>query len=115
MSVLAFTESLDEQIIFAKGLPCHFVDPDIFFADIPKDVEKAKAICQACPQQVACLVGALERAEPHGVWGGELFSEGVIIARKRLRGRPRKEEKLQSSVDLSTLPVLQKEPSSFAA
>jgi len=39
---------------------------------------------------MACLSGALERKEPWGVWGGELFVQGVIVARKRPRGRPRK-------------------------
>jgi WhiB family transcriptional regulator, redox-sensing transcriptional regulator len=37
----------------------------------------------------ACLAGALERGEPWGVWGGELFQHGVITADKRARGRPR--------------------------
>ena len=36
------------------------------------------------------LAGALKRREPWGVWGGELFIAGVIVARKRPRGRPRK-------------------------
>ena len=35
---------------------------------------------------------ALERAEPWGVWGGELFVQGVVVPRKRPRGRPRKTE-----------------------
>ena len=34
--------------------------------------------------------GALERREPWGVWGGELFDAGRVIPRKRPRGRPRK-------------------------
>ena len=40
-----------------------------------------------------CLEGALERHEPYGVWGGELIIAGVVVARKRPRGRPRKTEK----------------------
>ena len=36
------------------------------------------------------LAGALDRGEPWGVWGGEIFDRGVVIARKRPRGRPRK-------------------------
>ena len=32
--------------------------------------------------------GAVERHEPHGVWGGEIFARGAIIAEKRPRGRP---------------------------
>src|ERR1039457_7178036 len=32
--------------------------------------------------------GALARREPHGVWGGEIFEQGTITARKAPRGRP---------------------------
>ena len=34
--------------------------------------------------------GALERREPWGVWGGELLLRGIVVPRKRPRGRPRK-------------------------
>jgi WhiB family redox-sensing transcriptional regulator len=71
-------------------LPCHLVDPEVFFAESPADVEAAKALCVGCPVQQACLTGALDRREPWGVWGGELFIAGVVVARKRPRGRPRK-------------------------
>ena len=43
-----------------------------------------------CPARHACLAGALDRPEPWGVWGGQLFVQGVVVARKRPRGRPRK-------------------------
>jgi WhiB family redox-sensing transcriptional regulator len=39
--------------------------------------------------KAACLEGALSRQEPCGVWGGELFVEGQIVAAKRSVGRPR--------------------------
>jgi WhiB family redox-sensing transcriptional regulator len=35
-----------------------------------------------------CLEGALSRQEPAGVWGGELFEDGRVIAKKRKAGRP---------------------------
>ena len=71
-------------------LPCRLVDPEVFFAESPADVESAKALCVDCPVRAACLAGALDRREPWGVWGGELFIQGVVVARKRPRGRPRK-------------------------
>ncbi len=71
-------------------LPCRLVDPELFFAEAPADVEEAKALCRDCPIREACLAGALERREPWGVWGGQLFIGGVVVARKRPRGRPRK-------------------------
>jgi WhiB family transcriptional regulator, redox-sensing transcriptional regulator len=74
-----------------RRLPCTD-DPDLFFAESPDDVEYAKDLCQGCPARLACLTGALERREPWGVWGGELFLRGEIVPRKRPRGRPRKHE-----------------------
>jgi WhiB family redox-sensing transcriptional regulator len=74
-----------------RELPCHTVDPDLWFAESPADVETAKALCAPCPLRAACLAGALERREPWGVWGGELVLAGVVVPRKRPRGRPRKD------------------------
>ena len=37
-------------------------------------------------------IRALDRGEPWGVWGGQLFLQGAVIPRKRPRGRPRKNE-----------------------
>ena len=74
------------------GLPCRAADdPDLWFAESPALLEQAKTLCQECPVRDSCLAGALDRAEPWGVWGGEIFDRGVVIARKRPRGRPRKE------------------------
>jgi WhiB family transcriptional regulator, redox-sensing transcriptional regulator len=74
----------------ARSLPCRSNDPELFFAESPADVELAKALCRTCPVRVECLAGALDRQEPWGVWGGELFVAGVVVPRKRPRGRPRK-------------------------
>lgn len=73
-------------------IPCRTTDADLWFAESPEDVELAKAMCVECPLRVQCLDGALERREPWGVWGGQLFVQGAIVARKRPRGRPRKTE-----------------------
>jgi len=62
-------------------------------AELPADGEYAKALCQSRPVRELCLGGALGRGEAWGVWGGELFLEGVVIPGKRPRGRPRKDSK----------------------
>ena len=80
----------DELSVFAADLPCRATDPDLFFAESPADLERAKTLCAACPVRARCLARAIERQEPWGVWGGEIFDQGEIIARKRPRGRPRK-------------------------
>ncbi|MEL4506044.1 WhiB family transcriptional regulator [Luteococcus sp. H138] len=81
-----------DVVISAPSSPaaCSDADPNLFFADDMATVEQAKQVCSSCPVREQCLDGALERAEPHGVWGGELFDGGRVIARKRPRGRPRK-------------------------
>lgn len=71
------------------GLPCWTADPELFFAETPESVDAAKLLCASCPVRNSCLAAAVERAEPWGVWGGELFDRGVVVPRKRPRGRPR--------------------------
>lgn len=73
--------------------PCQVAaSADLWFAERADDVERAKALCGPCPIRRACLAGAIERGEPWGVWGGEVFVDGAVVARKRGRGRPRKSE-----------------------
>jgi WhiB family redox-sensing transcriptional regulator len=78
-------------------VPCRVQDPDLWFAEAPADLEQAKALCLDCPARLACLTGALERREPWGVWGGEIFDRGAIVARKRPRGRPRKNDRTEEA------------------
>ncbi|WP_336923809.1 WhiB family transcriptional regulator [Aquipuribacter sp. SD81] len=73
-----------------QDLPCRVHDAELWFAESPADVELAKALCAGCPLVDACLDGALQRREPWGVWGGQLVLAGVVVPRKRPRGRPRK-------------------------
>jgi WhiB family transcriptional regulator, redox-sensing transcriptional regulator len=73
-----------------KSLPCHVGDPDLWLAEDPADLERAKALCADCPIREQCLAAALDREEPWGVWGGQILQHGVVVARKRPRGRPRK-------------------------
>ena len=62
----------------------------LFFSEELQDIAAAKRICALCPVLAECLEGALERREPWGVWGGQLFLNGRILANKRRRGRPPK-------------------------
>lgn len=72
-------------------IPCRNHDPELWFAEQPAVLQVAQQLCSTCPLRAQCLAGALERAEPWGVWGGSIFADGVIVATKRGRGRPRKE------------------------
>lgn len=66
-----------------------------FFSDDLGDIAAAKSICATCPVQAACLAAAISRREPWGVWGGQLFANGKVLAFKRGRGRPPKNERSQ--------------------
>ena len=83
---------LDQPRHVADRLPCRTQNADLWFAETPTELDQAKVFCSDCPARRACLAGAIARREPWGVWGGEIFDHGAIIARKRPRGRPRKDE-----------------------
>jgi WhiB family transcriptional regulator, redox-sensing transcriptional regulator len=60
-------------------VPCRSGDSWLWLAQNPDDLEEqAKARCRP----------PVERREPCGVWGGEIFDRGAIVAVKRRRGRP---------------------------
>jgi WhiB family redox-sensing transcriptional regulator len=63
---------------------------DLFFSEQISEINRAKEICWGCPLLEPCLRAALTRREPCGVWGGQLFANGRILAQKRKRGRPPK-------------------------
>jgi WhiB family transcriptional regulator, redox-sensing transcriptional regulator len=92
MQLTALLDTLTEDVDRARSaqIPCRVFDAELWFAESPADVERAKALCQDCPVRASCLATALERREPWGVWGGQLLIAGVVVARKRPRGRPRK-------------------------
>jgi len=87
MSSTALATLARRAAVLADLLPCRS-DPALWFSESPSDLELARASCRRCPLRAECLAGAIERAEPWGVWGGEIFDKGAIIARKRPRGRP---------------------------
>lgn len=93
MQLVALLDTLVEdidEVATSTDIPCRVHDAELWFAESPADVEAAKALCRDCPVVEMCLAGALERREPWGVWGGQLFIAGAVVARKRPRGRPRK-------------------------
>ena len=76
----------------------------LFFSDDDYELARAKAICRACGLAESCLQGAIERAEPYGVWGGKLVLDGVPVEFKRKRGRPPKQPKPILVVDEAPIP-----------
>jgi WhiB family redox-sensing transcriptional regulator len=94
MQLTALLDCLAEDVqeTVTELVPCRAHDAELWFAESPADVEFAKALCRTCLVREVCLAGALDRREPWGVWGGELFVAGAVVPRKRPRGRPRKNE-----------------------
>ena len=73
---------------------------ELFFSEQIADINAAKALCATCPLLEPCLRGAVVRREPWGVWGGQLFLNGHILAQKRKRGRPPKVRPVEPEVIL---------------
>jgi WhiB family redox-sensing transcriptional regulator len=65
---------------------CRGVDPEIFFPPGPGgSTEYAKFVCSGCPVREECLMLALKRAEPHGIWGGTTPEDRRSITRRAKR------------------------------
>ena len=79
------------------------VNKDIFFSEEIHEIAAVKQVCASCEVISPCLQGALERNEPCGVWGGQLFINGKILSVKRRRGRPSKVPRPEEQ--MPTVPV----------
>ncbi|CAB4619686.1 MAG: WhiB family transcriptional regulator [Actinobacteria bacterium] len=77
----------------------------VYFSEELQDIAMAKSICSTCPVIVECLEGAIERHEPWGVWGGQMFINGKILATKRRRGRPPKLARAEDQMPDIPVPV----------
>ncbi|MEM9615295.1 MAG: WhiB family transcriptional regulator [Actinomycetota bacterium] len=77
---------------------------DLFFSEELQDIAAAKQVCITCPVIAECLEGAVARAEPCGVWGGQLFLNGRILTTKRRRGRPPKNPRPEDQLPVVPVP-----------
>ena len=68
-------------------------------------IARAKSFCAECPVRTDCLDAALTRQEPWGVWGGELFVNGRVVANKRRRGRPPKTPRPEDQLPEIPVPI----------
>lgn len=80
-------------------------DAALFFSEVLSEVAAAKRICAECPVLAPCLEGAIARAEPCGVWGGQLFENGRVLMQKRRRGRPPKVARADDELPVVAVPV----------
>lgn len=42
---------------------------------------RARAVCAGCPVRIECALDALQRGEPHGMWGGLDVTDRRTLAR----------------------------------
>ena len=83
----------DGEVLVVGPAACTQISGDraarvrVFFSQDRKVIDQAKAICVGCPCREPCLEGALERREPWGVWGGELFRNGHVLTNRKRRSR----------------------------
>ncbi len=68
---------------------CGRHEPELWFAEEPEFLVRARAICVDCPARASCPVDVMSRREPWDVWGREIVFQGCVIAHERGRGRPR--------------------------
>ncbi len=68
----------------------HGVDDGAVLLRAARRHRRGQGVLPGVPGQGGLPRGALTRREPWGVWGGELFVNGKIVAQKRKRGRPPK-------------------------
>ena len=80
------------------------VDTDLFFSEDLGEIAAAKRICAQCPVLAPCLEGAIAREESVGVWGGQLFRNGKMLAVKRRRGRPPKTPRPEDQLPVVPIP-----------
>lgn len=86
---------------------CRSVDnaADLFFSEDIGEIAAAKRVCADCPVLAPCLEGALDRGEPWGVWGGQLFMNGKMLTVKRRRGRPPKVARPENQMPVVPVPA----------
>jgi WhiB family redox-sensing transcriptional regulator len=76
----------------------------LFFSEDLGDIADAKRVCAACPVMASCLEQAILNEEPFGVWGGQLFLNGRMLAVKRRRGRPPKHPRPEDQIPMIPIP-----------
>ena len=77
---------------------------DLFFSEWVQDIHAAKMICAECSVLDMCLQEAIDTEEECGVWGGQLFKDGKIVAYKKNRGRPSRDRINETFTDDVAVP-----------
>jgi len=57
-------------------VPCRVQNADLWFAETPAELDRAKDLCGECPARLACLAGASSVGSP-GEFGAERSSSAA--------------------------------------
>lgn len=76
----------------------------LFFSEDLGEIADAKRVCAQCAVMASCLEQAILNQEPFGVWGGQLFLNGRMLAVKRRRGRPPKHPRPEDQLPMIPIP-----------
>jgi WhiB family redox-sensing transcriptional regulator len=73
---------VSNEVDWTEGL-CTQTDPDIFFPELGDGDSSyaAKSVCASCALVTPCLMGAIERNEQFGIWGGANYKTRRRIIR----------------------------------
>ena len=89
--LLTLTIESDE---WRRTAACRDTDPDLFFpvgttGPAIEQIANAKAVCQQCESQTACLEFAIATNQDSGIWGGTSEEERRQL-RKKFNNRGRR-------------------------
>jgi WhiB family redox-sensing transcriptional regulator len=94
---LTWSRTIDwDQDDWRLNAACRDTDPDLFFpvgttGPALEQIDAAKAVCNTCDSQAACLEFALATNQESGIWGGTSEEERrklrkAWVARRRRAG-----------------------------
>jgi WhiB family redox-sensing transcriptional regulator len=100
-------DGIDSEPTWEDHAACRSVAnaAELFFSEDLGEIAAAKLVCADCPVLAPCLEGALDRREPWGVWGGQLFMNGKMLTVKRRRGRPPKVARPEDQMPVIPVPA----------
>ena len=80
----------NDSASWRQSAACLSYDPGLFFpigktGRAVTEIQRAKAICAACPVQTECLTFALETHQAYGIWGGCDEDERRTLRRQQQR------------------------------
>jgi WhiB family redox-sensing transcriptional regulator len=80
----------NDSASWRQSAACRSYDPGLFFpigkaGRAVTEIQRAKAVCAACPVQTECLAFALETHQAYGIWGGCDEDERRALRRQQQR------------------------------